>query len=96
MTEVVIFSSEHDDPKKLMSGAKARATSIPISELEENIAQIGPAISGVVSKLKETALDLGLTEISLSIGINGKGKVGFLGTGAEVGGDATISLKFKV
>jgi hypothetical protein len=37
----------------------------------------------------------GLGEVEVAVGINGKGQVGFLGTGAEVGGTATLTLKFQ-
>lgn len=93
--KVLIFSTDSTTDLNLMGG-DGKAGTVSLSELENNIAEMSPAINGVVEKLKATAAATGLTEVSLAIGINAKGKVGFLGTGAEMGGNATITLKFKV
>ena len=96
MTNVIVFSNDHDDPNKLMSGSAKNSSAVPLDSLNANVAQLGPAIASLVSELKTTAKDAGLTEVTLALGVNGKGTVGFLGTGAEMGGNATISLKFKI
>jgi hypothetical protein len=49
-----------------------------------------------MSDVKEAAVALGLQEVSVSLGINAKGKIGFLGTGSELGGEASLTLKFKI
>ena len=39
---------------------------------------------------------IGLKEVSIAVTVNGRRPVGSLGTGAEVGGGATLTLKFEV
>jgi hypothetical protein len=53
-------------------------------------------LEGIIESLKATAKDSGLTEVTVAVGLNAKGAVGFLGTGAEAGGSATLTLKFSV
>ena len=36
-----------------------------------------------------------LKSFEVAVGVNAKGEVGFLGTGVEVGADATLTLKFE-
>jgi hypothetical protein len=36
-----------------------------------------------------------LKELEVAVGVDGKGRVGFLGTGIDVGAQATITLKFN-
>jgi len=38
--------------------------------------------------------DFKLSKVEVAVGIDGKGRVGFLGTGVEVGAQATITLTF--
>ena len=77
-------------------GEKAVGGLVKLTELEQNLEDMGPAINSVMGSLKKTATEKGLTEVTISLGINAKGKVGFLGTGAEIGGTATLSLKYAV
>ena len=44
---------------------------------------------------KETKSGFKIDEIELAVGINGKGKVGIWGIGAEAGSNASIKLKLK-
>ena len=49
----------------------------------------------VDSEPDKLAGGMGLKSVSVAVGINGKGQVGFLGTGVEVGGSATLTLLFE-
>jgi hypothetical protein len=42
-----------------------------------------------------SAGNYGLKTVQVAVGINGKGQVGFLGVGGEIGGTATLTLTFK-
>ena len=96
--DVLIFSSDTtaDPSGYALMGDEARGGVVKLAELEKNLEDMGPAINGVIGSLKKTAAEKGLAEVTLSLGINAKGKVGFLGTGTEIGGTATLSLKYKV
>lgn len=96
--KVFIFSSEHTDPSNDVSlmGDKAPLGSVDLAVLKSRLEDMRPALIGVVDSLKTSVKDKGLTEVTVAIGINAKGAVGFLGTGAEAGGSATLTLKFNV
>ena len=49
----------------------------------------------ILPAAEKPATGLGLKTVSVALGIDGKGKVGFLGTGVEVGGSATLTLTFE-
>lgn len=94
---VLIFSTETTEGVRDFSlmGGKVRAGLVSLDALEENIVEIGPTLERVVASLRRTALNSGLSEVTVAIGVNAKGKVGLLGTGSELGGSATITLKFS-
>lgn len=95
---VLIFSTEQTDETNLnlLSDDRPTVGKVELQDLKKNLDEMGPAIDGVVDAVKSAAAAKGLSEITLAIGINAKGKVGFLGTGSEVGGTATLTLKFSV
>jgi hypothetical protein len=49
----------------------------------------------ILSAADKPAEGIRLKSVSVAIGINGKGQFGFLGTGAEIGGSATLTLNFE-
>ena len=67
-----------------------------VAVLRASVQEFMPALGAIMKELKQAAVGHGLEEVSVSLGINAKGKIGFLGTGSELGGDASLSLKFKV
>ena len=54
--------------------------------LRASLGDFMPALGAMLEDVKAKAKDMGLQEVSIALGINAKGKVGFLGTGAEAGG----------
>ena len=96
--DVLIFSSDTtaDVSEYRLMGVRAIGGVVKLDELKQNLEDMGPSISGVIESLKKTAGKQGLAEVTISIGINAKGKVGFLGTGGEIGGTATLTLKYGV
>lgn len=69
---------------------------VTVGALRASVKEFMPALGAVMNDVKEAAVALGLEEVSVSLGINAKGAIGFLGTGSELGGEATLTLKFKV
>jgi hypothetical protein len=67
-----------------------------VGALRLSVREFMPGLGAVMNDVKETAVALGLQEVEVALGINAKGKIGFLGTGSEVGGDASLKLKFKI
>ena len=70
---------------------------VPANKLQENLAQLLNNIDESLAKIDEEATqsDFKIDEIELAVGINGKGKVGIWGIGAEAGSNASIKLKLK-
>ena len=55
-----------------------------------------PEGAGFLDKDKGSRLlSYSLPVETIAVSINGKGQVGFLGTGGELGGSATLTLSFK-
>ncbi|MEP6018885.1 MAG: hypothetical protein ABJ251_10450 [Paracoccaceae bacterium] len=94
---VLIFSSEKttmNDDYSLMGGETVGA--VEVEELIGNFAKIQPTVNSLIERAKDASSDGSLQEVTVSLGINAKGAVGFLGTGAEIGGSATLTLKYKI
>jgi Trypsin-co-occurring domain 1 len=95
-TRVVIFSSDskgkHDFD--LLGDSPGGVTTV--GALRRNLAEFMPGLGAIIADVKAKAENMGLNEISVELGVNAKGTVGFLGTGAELGGNSTLTLKFKI
>jgi hypothetical protein len=68
---------------------------LPLDELQNNLQDFISSLQNILPAADKPISGLGLKGVSVAVGINGKGKVGFLGTGAEVGGNATLTLTFE-
>jgi hypothetical protein len=66
-----------------------------VGTIKANLQNFVDSLSTLLPALDPRDLPYQLDEFTVAAGINGKGKVGFLGTGAEAGASATLSLKFK-
>lgn len=96
--KVLIFSDDYTDPAQdagLLQD-KSRAGWVDIATLKANLDDLRPALEGVIDSLKTSGKAKGLTEVTIAVGINASGTVGFLGTSGSVGGEASLTLKFSV
>jgi hypothetical protein len=91
--KVVIFSGTGDNFDLL---DEKRQVALPVDELHKNLSEFIAALHEILPASEKAASGLSLKTVSVAVGINGKGKVGFLGTGAEVGGSATLTLTFDL
>ena len=96
--QVVIFSSDgerkpYDDELDLLGGSPGGLTTV--GTLRKSIGEFMPGLGAILEDVKAKARGQGLTQVSVALGVNAKGTVGFLGTGAEAGGTASLTLKFK-
>lgn len=93
-SKVVIFSSVAKGGHAFdLLGDPPVAT---VGALRKSLSEFMPALGAIMEDVKKKAVNMGLTEVSVELGINAKGTVGFLGTGAELGGNSTLSLKFEI
>jgi hypothetical protein len=67
-----------------------------VGALRESINSFMPGLGAIIDDVKEKALAAGLKEVSVALGVNAKGTIGFLGTGTELGGTASTTLKFEI
>jgi hypothetical protein len=68
---------------------------LPVDELRKNLEDFMAKFSDILPAVETPAKGLGLKSVSVALGIDGKGHVGFLGTGVEVGASATLTLTFE-
>ena len=88
----------YDDP--LEDAAKVRQQHrqenwVTAEDLKGNMNQFLEVLEETFDQAEQTSSQMQLSEVELTVEINGKGQVGLLGTGGEVGGKGAIKLKFK-
>ena len=97
LQRVIIFSGEAKsapDDFDLLGIQPGGA--VTVAALRENFGSFMPALELIIKDVRTAGAKSGLTEVSIALGIDAKGKVGFLGIGTEAGGNATLTLKFSV
>jgi hypothetical protein len=72
-----------------------RQSLLPVDELRQNMDAFLDSLKNILPSEDRTAAGMKLTEVTVAVGINATGKIGILGTGAEAGGDATLTLTFE-
>lgn len=90
--KVLVFGSRGDDFELL---DERRKIELPVGELRRNLADFMRSLDEIMPKEDHAPAGLGLKTVRVAVGINGKGQVGFLGTGVEVGGSAMLTLTFE-
>jgi hypothetical protein len=93
--EIIVFTSDPipDNDFKLLDEGGGNA--LPLNTVKANLQNFIENLSALLPALNPSDLPYQLDEFTVAAGINGKGKVGFLGTGSEAGASATLSLTFK-
>jgi hypothetical protein len=89
---VVVFSK--GDAFALLDESN-RGTSLPVDELRKNLESFTKSLQTLLPSIVDAGGGFGLKTLEVAVGIDGKGHVGFLGTGVEVGAQATITLTFS-
>jgi hypothetical protein len=89
---VLIFSSSSSQFDLL---DEKRKIELPVDELRKNLDYFMASLKEVLPAIDKPTGGMGLKSVRVAVGINGKGQVGFLGTGVEVGGSATLTLTFQ-
>lgn len=75
-----------------------REVVLPVAELQANLRRFVDGLEDIIppQQAEPTKKGLALKTVAVAVGVNAKGQVGFLGTGAEVGGNATLTLTFEI
>ena len=90
--KVIVFSGHGEDFNLL---DEKRISSLPVDDLRKNLEEFMISLKEMLPAVAAPSAGLGLKSVSVALGINAKGQVGFLGTGAEVGGSATLTITFE-
>jgi hypothetical protein len=96
--QVIVFTREtaQEAPGGLESLGGSSGGVTTVGALRESIDALLPGLDAIISDIKAKAAAAGLEDVTVALGINAKGRIGFLGTGSEIGGTASLTLKFKV
>ncbi len=90
--EVLVFSGTNSDFDLLDEKHKVV---LPVSELRKNLHDFIASLHEILPVADKPADGIRLRSVSVAVGVNGKGQFGFLGTGVEIGGSATLTLNFE-
>jgi len=90
--EILIFGAGGDSFELLDEKHQAK---LPVDQLNKNLEAFMASLKDILPSVDNAGAGFGLKTLTVAVGINGKGQVGFLGTGAEVGGTATLTLTFE-
>jgi hypothetical protein len=77
---------------KLLNEAPASKLSPKL--VEDNLKKFVASVGALLPNLAPGPAGFRIDEYTVAVGIDGKGSVGFLGTGAELGASATLTIKF--
>ena len=89
--KVFIFNGEGTNLELL---DEKRQVALPVDELRKNLHDFIASLHDILPAAEKASPGLSLKTAKVAVGINGKGQVGFLGTGVEAGGNATLTLTF--
>ena len=76
--KILVFSNAGSDFGLL---DEKRQIALPVDELRNNLVEFMASLQEILPAADQTAAGMGLKNIYVAVGINGKGKFGFLGTG---------------
>jgi hypothetical protein len=88
---VLVFSDPESDFELLDEN---RHVPLRVGDLRRNLAEFMSSLREILPDEETTAAGMKLKGVTVAVGISGKGQVGFLGTGVEAGGTATLTLTF--
>jgi hypothetical protein len=96
--EVIVFAKA--DVKGVTKGILADkkglvSSALPIDTIKNNLDNFLASLNEMLPSVDKAKQGYGLDSFEVAVSIDAKGQVGFLGTGAEVGGSATLTLTFK-
>jgi hypothetical protein len=97
---IAVFASAPEEPASRTRGIAARryypaAIDVPLDRLQRGLSEFLAGIDVIISDSPSRFGRYNLEVIEIGAQIDGTGRVGFLGTGAEVSAAASITLHLK-
>lgn len=97
--EVTVFAlGDVPDAAGFLAGGREKrllSFTLPTETLKENLSKFLATLDVMLPQADAKAGGYHLDSFEVAVSINGKGEIGFLGTGGELGGSATLTLSFK-
>jgi hypothetical protein len=98
MADVLVFAygDVKTQQKGFLGGQKGIVSvPLPVDTIRKNLGDFLACLDQILPDGDTPKKGYGLDSFEVAVSIDAKGQVGFLGTGAEVGGSATLTLSFK-
>jgi hypothetical protein len=98
MSEVIVFArGDVGDAQAgfLATEKKLLSFTLPVDTVKKNLEEFLASLDQILPGAAEKKQGFGVDTFQVAVSINGKGQIGFLGTGGELGGSATLTLTFK-
>ena len=92
---VLIFAGEDQSAAEFELLDEHRKSYLPVGQIKANLREFMQSLAEILPTVETASGGYGLESFTVAVGINGKGQVGFLGTGGELGGNATLTLTFE-
>lgn len=90
---ITMYTGARSDDVELAQGG--RQLEVPVETLRKNLEEFVEALHDILPSSAKSVSGMTLRSVSAAIGVNAKGQIGLLGTGVEVGGQATLTLTFE-
>jgi hypothetical protein len=81
--------------REFLDGARQGAFTPRVEDIKNSLQDFVASLKDILPMADTGVGGMGLNSVSIAVGIDGKGKVGFLGSGVEVGATATMTLTFE-
>jgi hypothetical protein len=85
---VLIFAGEDQSAAEFELLDENRKSYLPVSQIKANLRDFMQSLADILPTAETASGGYSLEGFTVAVGINGKGQVGFLGTGGELGGTA--------
>ena len=92
---VVVFGAGVKEEGKVHLRGDSAEIDVPIATIKKNLDSFVDALSELVPHAQGDGSGFHLESFDVAVGVDGRGRVGFLGTGAEVGANASLTLRFE-
>lgn len=92
---VLVFAGKDQSAAEFELLDENRKSYLPVGQIKANLSDFMESLAEILPTVGTVSGGYGLESFTVAVGINGKGQVGFLGTGGELGGTATLTLTFK-
>jgi hypothetical protein len=92
---VFVLTGAEGVAEGFVRGPSTQATEVPVETLKSRLENLSAQLQDIMPDKEARHNGFQLQSFTVAVGIDAKGTVGFLGTGASVGSHATFTLRFE-